>query len=55
MFDRTNTQTIHTRSEFSLHLVVMMSTTHLGIQLLDSISLSKSSLMRMKLHISHNG
>ena len=38
----------------ALHLVVMMSTTHLGIEFLDSISLSKSSLVRVKLGVIPN-
>ena len=45
------TDNIHPKWRLSIHLVVMMRTTHLGIQFLDRISLGKSSSVRMKLHI----
>ena len=52
---QTNKTTDNTHSECSsLYLVVMMSTTHLGIEFLDSISLSKSSLVRVKLGVISN-
>lgn len=38
-----------------MHLVMMMSsTTHLGIELLDSISLSDGSLVRTELLVNHS-
>ena len=34
-----------------LHLMMVMSTTHLGIELLDGISLDLRSLVRTELHV----